>query len=163
MNPDSTPQQNLSQFGSDPAEFLALAMDNLPQAIFYKDRNSIYLWCNCSFATHAGLEQPEDIVGKTDYDLPWTQEQSDFYRAMDQRVIQTGIPEIQIVQPQTQTTGETRWIVANKVAMRDRAGNIIGDKFTVKKHMSNILSKFGVAGRTEAVSFALRNQLVQMD
>lgn len=36
-------------------------------------------------------------------------------------------------------------------------------KFTVKNHVSSILSKLGVTGRTEAVSLALQKGIVQMD
>jgi two-component system, NarL family, response regulator LiaR len=41
------------------------------------------------------------------------------------------------------------------------AGKLIVSPSTVKSHVSNILSKFGVASRTEAVTLALRNGLVK--
>lgn len=40
------------------------------------------------------------------------------------------------------------------------AGRLIVSPSTVKSHVSNILSKFGVASRTEAVTLALRHGLV---
>ena len=43
----------------------------IPQHVFWKDRESRYLGCNRLFAVAAGMGGPEDIVGKTDYDLPW--------------------------------------------------------------------------------------------
>ena len=43
-------------------------IENLPQRIFLKDCNLVYLSCNSSFARELGLE-PGDVFGKTDYDL----------------------------------------------------------------------------------------------
>jgi NarL family two-component system response regulator LiaR len=41
------------------------------------------------------------------------------------------------------------------------AGRLSVSPSTIKSHVSNILSKLGVASRTEAVTLALRNQLVR--
>jgi NarL family two-component system response regulator LiaR len=41
------------------------------------------------------------------------------------------------------------------------AGRLTISPSTIKTHVSNILSKFGVASRTEAVSHALRNRIVK--
>ena len=43
-------------------------IENLPQRIFLKDKNSVYLSCNSSFARELGLE-PAEVFGKSDYDL----------------------------------------------------------------------------------------------
>jgi len=40
------------------------------------------------------------------------------------------------------------------------AGKLTVSPSTIKSHVSNILSKLGVASRTEAVSLALRNRIV---
>jgi NarL family two-component system response regulator LiaR len=40
------------------------------------------------------------------------------------------------------------------------AGRLTVSPSTIKSHVSNILSKFGVSSRTEAVTLALRNDLV---
>ena len=58
---------------------LRLVMDNIPQAVFWKDRNSVYIGCNRVFAVATGLGTPESIRGKTDYDMPWSREQADFF------------------------------------------------------------------------------------
>ena len=58
--------------------FLENIIYNVLQYILWKDRNSVFLGCNHNFARLVGLEFPEDIIGKTDYDLGW---QSDGYTA----------------------------------------------------------------------------------
>lgn len=55
---------------SESRSMLSCILDTVSQAIFWKDRNSVYLGCNRMFARNAGLSDPADIVGKTDFDLP---------------------------------------------------------------------------------------------
>jgi NarL family two-component system response regulator LiaR len=43
---------------------------------------------------------------------------------------------------------------------RQIAGELTISPSTVKSHVSNILSKLGVASRTEAVTIALRNRII---
>ncbi len=51
--------------------------ENIPQAVFWKNREGVFLGCNLQFAKDANCSSPEEVVGKTDYDLPWTKEESD--------------------------------------------------------------------------------------
>ena len=43
----------------------------LPQYVFWKDTQSMYLGCNQNYAELVGLHSPEEIIGKTDLDLNW--------------------------------------------------------------------------------------------
>ena len=79
---------------------LQLVMDNIPQHIFWKDTRSVYLGCNSNFAQVAGLSSPSEIVGKTDYDLPWKKEETEFFRAVDRRVMDENRPELHVIEPQ---------------------------------------------------------------
>lgn len=45
----------------------------------------------------------------------------------------------------------------------DIAEQLVVSRFTVKNHVSNILSKLGVSSRTEAATLALREELVRKD
>jgi len=87
-------------------QMLKLIIDNLPQAIFWKDKNSVYLGCNKKFAIHAGVESPEDIVGKNDYDLPWKKEETELYIDADRRVMETDTPEYHIEEDMLQADGK---------------------------------------------------------
>ncbi|MEW6494024.1 MAG: PAS domain S-box protein [Cyanobacteriota bacterium] len=107
-------------------QMLQLVMDNIPQFIFWKDRNSVFLGCNRNFARVAGVGTPENIVGKTDYDLLWKKEEADFYRSCDARVMQTNTPEYHIIEPLQQADGKQLWLDTNKVPLHDCAGNVIG-------------------------------------
>jgi PAS domain S-box-containing protein len=105
---------------------LQLVMDTLPEAIFWKDRNSVYLGCNRNFAEDAGVVSPHNIAGKTDYDLAWKKEEARFFQECDRRVILSNRPEVGIVEPQLQADGKQAWLETNKVPLHDSHGNVIG-------------------------------------
>ncbi|MBD2005321.1 MULTISPECIES: PAS domain-containing protein [Cyanophyceae] len=107
-------------------EKLQLAMNNIPQFMFWKDRNSVYQGCNRNFALAAGLDNPEDIVGLTDYELAWKREESDFFRQCDARVMTTDTPEYHIIETQLQADGTQTWVDTNKVPLHNDEGNVIG-------------------------------------
>jgi PAS domain S-box-containing protein len=107
-------------------QMLQLVMDSVPQAVFWKDRNMVYLGCNPVFARHSGLSSPQDVVGKTDYDLCWRKEEADHYRQYDKRVMETNTPEYHIIEPQLQADGKQAWVDTNKVPLHDLQGNVVG-------------------------------------
>jgi two-component system cell cycle sensor histidine kinase/response regulator CckA len=63
-------------------------LDALPQKVFYKDVNGLYVYANRAYAEDLGTA-PEDIVGASDHDLH-PAELADKYRADDQAVMQSG-------------------------------------------------------------------------
>ncbi len=107
-------------------KMLELVMDSIPQFIFWKDRNSVYLGCNENFAHVAGLKSAIEIVGKTDYDLAWKKEEADFFVECDRRVINSGIAEYHIIEPQLQADGKRAWLDTNKVPIFNESGLVIG-------------------------------------
>ena len=93
-----------------------------PGLIYYwKDQNSVHLGCNDSFAKLAGLKSREEVVGKTDFDLPW-KDKAESYQKDDQEVIESRQPKNNIEDTLTVTDGSLRAVVINKVPLR----NIIG-------------------------------------
>ncbi len=69
--------------------FLKNITRSLPQYIFWKSKKSVYLGCNENFARLVGLSKPEDIVGKTDFDLNWqpTGHSAEEFRRDDQETL----------------------------------------------------------------------------
>ncbi len=54
-----------------PHKIESLFTGNLPMFSYKKNKQGVYFECNSLFAYMAGCDFPEDIVGKTDTDLPW--------------------------------------------------------------------------------------------
>ncbi|GEM_PF-1289559 len=108
----------------DSQQLLQSVMDNIPQAVFWKDRQLRYLGCNQAFAEDTGLNLPQIIVGKTDYDMPW-RTQAELYRADDQHVMDSGAAKVNYEEQQTTPSGETTWRRTSKIPMHDADSNVI--------------------------------------
>ncbi len=103
-----------------------IVMDNIPIAIFWKDLDLRYLGCNTLFASHSGRKTTAEMIGKNDYDMVYKKEESDFFRACDRRIIESGKPEYHIIEPQLQADGKQAWLDTSKMPLLDAGGNIIG-------------------------------------
>ena len=103
-----------------------LVMDNIPQLISWKDINSTYLGCNRNFAKVAGLNTPEEIINKTDYELPWKVSEAESFFEIDQLVMKTNKPEYHIILPQHQADGKEAWLDANKTPLHDINKKVVG-------------------------------------
>lgn len=106
-------------------EMLQLAMNHLPQSIFWKDRDLVYLGCNQRFAQDALVATPADIVGKTDYAMPW-KATAELYRADDRKVIDSGVAKLNFEEPQHRPDGSTLWLRTSKIPLLDSEGQIVG-------------------------------------
>lgn len=106
-------------------QLLQLVMDTIPQSIFWKDCEYRFLGCNQSFLTTTGLTSIEELMGKTDYDMPWKAE-ADWYRQHDSQIMATQVPELGLVEPLPQPNGQTIWLETNKAPLYDAHGDLIG-------------------------------------
>ncbi|HUU63084.1 MAG TPA: PAS domain S-box protein [Dehalococcoidia bacterium] len=105
---------------------LQTVLDSIPAAVFWKDRDSIYLGGNRTWLEVVGLKSSEEVVGKSDFDLPWEKEQADSFLEYDRRVMESGIPEYDIIEPYLRADDTQAWARTNKVPLRDTEGNVIG-------------------------------------
>ncbi len=108
------------------AAVLREVIDNIPHRVFWKDAELNYLGANRSFARDAGIENPRDIVGQSDFDMVWSREQSEFFRSVDRRVMAEGKPVLNLEEPITRTDGEDAMLLTSKVPLRNQNGDIIG-------------------------------------
>ncbi|MDR3071352.1 MAG: PAS domain-containing protein, partial [Endomicrobium sp.] len=102
-------------------------IDNVMQSIlgyiYWKDVNGVYLGCNQMEAELANLNSPNDIVGKTDYDLPWKQNAKTLIET-DQRILKNKLSEelIELVI----VDGKTVIMLTKKSPLYDDKNNVIG-------------------------------------
>lgn len=106
-------------------QMLQLVMDNIPEAIFWKDPNSVYLGCNRRGALDAGVINSEAIIGLTDEDLPSTCDQADYLRQCDRHLIETNIPQYRQIETRTRPDGKIAYIETNRIPLQDNSGNVI--------------------------------------
>ncbi|WP_341525632.1 PAS domain-containing protein [Nostoc sp. UHCC 0302] len=107
-------------------QLLQLVIDNIPQGIFWKDRNSVYLGCNQNFLRDTSIDSVETLLGLNDYDLPWQKGEADWYRKCDRQVMASGTAELHIIEPLQKPDGKQHWIDTNKIPLRDVQGNVVG-------------------------------------
>ncbi|MHA2158542.1 MAG: PAS domain S-box protein, partial [Candidatus Thorarchaeota archaeon] len=97
-------------------------LENIPQKVFYKNRDSVYLAANPAYAADIGIS-PSDIIGKTDYDF-FPKELADYFVSSDREVLESletfEADESQILDE------ETRFSQIVKAPVRDDEGNVVG-------------------------------------
>jgi PAS domain S-box-containing protein len=107
-----------------PPEVLVQVLDTLPVRIFWKDRDSRFLGCNRQFALDAGVCDPCEFIGLSDYSF-YPPEQAAAFRDGDLDVIMSGEPKLGVIEKLTRPAG-TIWLETNKWPLRGTDGEIIG-------------------------------------
>lgn len=107
-------------------QFLYTVLDTFPLFIFWKNRESVYLGCNQSFAIQGGFNSPAEVIGKTDYDFPWGSSEANLYQADDRQVMDSGLAKLGIIETQHQANGTTIWLETSKLPLRNLKGEVIG-------------------------------------
>jgi PAS domain S-box-containing protein len=118
-------------------------VEHLPQRIFIKDRNSVYLSCNDNYANDFNIK-PNEITGKTDYDF-FPQELAEKYRKDDKRVMESGKTE-ELEEDYIIPGGDLRIVHTVKTPFKDENSNIIGVlgifwDITERKHAQEALKE----------------------
>jgi|GEM_PF-1391963 len=101
-------------------------LNTAPQAIFWKDRQGVYKGCNEVFAREAQLASPEEVVGKTDFDLPWSEQEREGYLADDREVMENNRAKFHIVETLHDGKGSSLWLDTTKVPLTDSDGQVLG-------------------------------------
>lgn len=124
-------------------QMLRLVMDTIPARVFWKDLDSNYLGCNRALAFDAGLESPEEIIGKNDFELVWA-EYAELYRSGDHSALKAGHAKLGYEEHLTAPDGRRMWVRTNKVPIVDSAGRVRGvlgtyEDITDSKRMEQML------------------------
>lgn len=106
-------------------DLLLSVVEHVPARIFWKDRELRYLGCNTRFAQDAGYASPDELIGKTDFEMGW-KDQAELYRADDMATMASGQPKLDYEEPQTTPDGKTIWLRTSKVPLQDASQQVIG-------------------------------------
>ncbi len=97
-------------------------VENLPQKIFLKDRNSIYVSCNNNYAQDLKIKSDE-IVGKTDNDFH-PKELAEKYRFDDKKLMESG--KMDEIQERYIQDGQEKFVQTIKIPVKNANGEVIG-------------------------------------
>lgn len=109
---------------SEAQETLQTIIDNLPRAVFWKDRDLRIQGCNKIFASVAGKKSHMELIGKTDFDMPW-RDHAEAYRADDQHVMQTRVSRIDHEEKNVNSEGRESWVLTSKVPVMNKDGEVV--------------------------------------
>lgn len=115
---------------------LRALLDNSPDQIYFKDKESRYLKSSKAQAANFGVESPEMLIGKTDFDF-FSPEHARPAFEDEQEIIRTGNPIIGKVEKEIWVDGRTSWVITSKMPLRNAAGEIVGT-FGTSKNISAI-------------------------
>ena len=122
---DITEQAKSSATLAESLNLLRSVIDTAPMRVFWKDQDLHYLGCNPAFAQDAGVNVPDDLIGKTDVELSW-KDQAELYCADDRQVMNSGMPKLLYDEPQTTADGKTIWLRTSKVPLRNAQDEVVG-------------------------------------
>ncbi|HVA48584.1 MAG TPA: PAS domain-containing protein [Pirellulales bacterium] len=118
------PPQPHAALGDD-CDLLEVLMDNLPEAIYFKDLASRFIQVSRSLARRFGVDDPQQARGKTDFDFFGEEHARQAY-ANEQEMIASGRPVIDMEEKETWPDGRVTWASTTKMPLRDRRGRVVG-------------------------------------
>ena len=109
-------------------DLLHTLLDNLPDRIFFKDRESRFFLVNPAMVklfAPKGVKSDKEIIGKTDFDF-FPKEVAEKTFADEIKIMLTGQPIDGQVEKKKFPDGSVGWTITTKLPLRDRNGYICG-------------------------------------
>jgi two-component system sensor histidine kinase/response regulator len=104
---------------------LRTLMDNVPDKIYFKDRQGRFTLVNKANANLMGLSDPALAVGKTDFDF-FARGHAERAYADEQNLIAKGQPAMTVEEKETWPDGRETWMLSTKMLLHDADGQITG-------------------------------------
>ena len=122
---DITEQTHLKQRVEEERAQLLTLINNLPDGVYLKDRESRFILANRAVAEIVGFRDPKDLIGKTDYDF-YQREMADGFRAGEREVMEEVRPIFNKLEPPAEPGKPPKWVLTTKVPIIDQAGKVRG-------------------------------------
>ncbi|NWH03767.1 PAS domain S-box protein [Desulfobacter latus] len=104
--------------------YLRTVIETIPDLVWLKDPDGVYLSCNKRFERFFGAKE-EEIVGKTDYDFV-EKKLADFFREKDKIAMEAGKPSVNEEDIVYADDGHRELLETIKTPMYDPKENIVG-------------------------------------
>ena len=139
---------------------LRTLVGTIPDLVWLKDAEGIYLSCNSTFENFVGAKEA-DIVGKTDYDLVG-RELAEFFREHDRKAMAVGKPCINEEWVTFADDGHSAMLETIKTPMYDSDGKLVGvlgiaRDITERKRSEELLRKLSLAVEQSPSSIVITN------
>jgi diguanylate cyclase (GGDEF)-like protein/PAS domain S-box-containing protein len=104
---------------------LRTVTDNIPDSIFAKDTEGRYLLANAAFATLHAVKSPDDLLGKTAFDL-FPRDRANALHTDDLQVMRMGGPSMETERSAVDAEGNVKTLQTTKVPLIDNSGKVVG-------------------------------------
>lgn len=104
---------------------LRTIIDNIPDLIYIKDKESRILNANLRHVHHLKKNRLDDVIGKTDFDF-YENRYAEMYFSDEQMIFRTGRPVINKEELSINEFGKHIYLSTTKVPLKDQKGSIIG-------------------------------------
>lgn len=114
-------------------------LDNVPDSIYFKDRESRFLRISRGMARKFELADPEVAIGKTDADI-FSDEHAKQAREDEVRIMESREPMIANVERETWRSRPDTWCSTTKLPLVDADGRIVGT-FGISRDVTELIGK----------------------
>ncbi len=122
-------KKKLCQKAHKDNEQLRILLENLPEYIYWKDRDCRYQGCNWNVAKAVGSTHPSEIIGQDDRKLGeklnWSEDRINQILCIDRRVIREG-NQLETQEELIMPDGKYQCLLTRKSPLKDADGNIFG-------------------------------------
>ena len=118
-------KQTFSLSTQDAKTYLHNLLENITDAIYFKDLKSRFLLINDACKQKHGFKTLEDTVGKTDADV-FSPEHAQQALKDEQSIIASGEPIIGLEELETWPDGSETWVSTTKMPLKNATGDVIG-------------------------------------
>ncbi len=143
-------------------------LENVPDLVYFKDRDSRFIAVSRSKAIRHGL-MPAEMVGKSDADF-FSPQHAEWARADEESIMNTGTPVLGKLEKITWPDGRQTWATSSKLPLRDEHGEVIGTfglsndvtkskqlELELEKAHKDLVDASRVAGMAEVATGVLHN------
>jgi PAS domain S-box-containing protein len=124
-------------------ETLRSILDQIPQRVFWKDRDSVLVGCNQAFAADMGIDDPVAAIGRRDIYPTW-KAMADVFRQDDRAVMDLDTAKFSFEEPSLARDGSAIWLRTSKMPLHDRQGNVTGILGTYEDVTEHKLAKLKI-------------------
>jgi two-component system sensor histidine kinase/response regulator len=122
---DVTERRRIEEALEHERDLLRALLDSVPDRIYFKDTQSRFIRCSRALAERLGFDDPDQLIGKTDFHLHPQEIAQEFYND-EQRIVQTGVPLINKVEHQQAPGRPDAWASVTKVPIVNKSGEVTG-------------------------------------
>lgn len=122
---DITERKRTEQELFQSRETLRTVLNNIPQQVYWKNRDLVYAGCNLALARDLGLDNPNAVIGKTDLELINATD-AEKYRELDRQVMATDQPVLNAEITENRADGRLIYLLVSQLPLHDQAGQVVG-------------------------------------